>query len=140
MAPPPPPSLSASDVRSTDFQTSRDISASHAITQLIDTENDFTFPTFNLAGTVDHPSAGAASGASGVSSAGGVPAGAGAGVSAGASADALAGPSSSEVLERQPQTAKGYEWNERYMSLNLRGNDGYASLSMEPDGKGYLGE
>lgn len=77
---------------------------------------------------MERPSAGAVSGVSGVR----------AGASDGATA--IQGPTSSEALERLRQTAKGYEWNERYMSVDLRENDGYASLSIEPDGKGYLGE
>ncbi|WWC70453.1 uncharacterized protein I206_104404 [Kwoniella pini CBS 10737] len=48
-------------------------------------------------------------------------------------------PPTSEVLERQPSTARGYEWNERYSHLTIKGNDGYASLSIKPDGQGYLG-
>ncbi|WWC89566.1 uncharacterized protein L201_004490 [Kwoniella dendrophila CBS 6074] len=48
-------------------------------------------------------------------------------------------PSTSEVLERQPSSARGYEWNERHSHLTDRGNDGYASLSIKPDGQGYLG-
>lgn len=44
----------------------------------------------------------------------------------------------SEALERQPRNANGYEWNERVQS-SMRGNDGTASLSLEPDGEGYLG-
>nr|XP_019043141.1 hypothetical protein I302_08852 [Kwoniella bestiolae CBS 10118]OCF22071.1 hypothetical protein I302_08852 [Kwoniella bestiolae CBS 10118] len=46
-------------------------------------------------------------------------------------------PPTSEVLERQPSTARGYEWNERHP--RGKGNDGYASLSIKPDGQGYLG-
>lgn len=46
----------------------------------------------------------------------------------------------SEVLESQPSTASGYEWNERHVNLTSKGNDGYASLSIRPDGQGYLGE
>jgi hypothetical protein len=127
MAPASPPPLPSSDVRSGDFQPSHKITGSNPITQL--TDDDFTSPTtFDETGTMEHPSAGAGSGVSGVR----------AGASAGASA--VQGPTSSEALERLLQTAKGYEWNERYMSVDLRENDGYASLSIEPDGKGYLGE
>lgn len=48
-------------------------------------------------------------------------------------------PPASEVLERQPSSVSGYEWNERWATKGLGGNDGYASLSIEPDGQGYLG-
>lgn len=46
--------------------------------------------------------------------------------------------SSSEALERQPRNASGYEWNERANSSKPN-QDGTASLSLEPDGQGYLG-
>ncbi|WVQ68685.1 uncharacterized protein L199_006894 [Kwoniella botswanensis] len=46
-------------------------------------------------------------------------------------------PPTSEVLERQPTTARGYEWNERHP--RRKGIAGYASLSIKPDGQGYLG-
>ncbi|KAL1405741.1 hypothetical protein Q8F55_007411 [Vanrija albida] len=42
-----------------------------------------------------------------------------------------------DVLERNPVSAEGYEWNERYQpSLQM---DGTASLSTDPEGEGYLG-
>lgn len=41
--------------------------------------------------------------------------------------------------EKQPKTAAGYEWNERAKSARKAG-DGTASLSIEPDGEGYLGK
>lgn len=47
--------------------------------------------------------------------------------------------STSEFLEKQPKHAAGYEWNERQTRTAI-GNDGTASLSMEPDGEGYLGK
>lgn len=47
--------------------------------------------------------------------------------------------SSSEALEKQPRNASGYEWNERSNS-SKPSQDGTASLSLEPDGQGYLGE
>ncbi|GAA5987742.1 hypothetical protein JCM10908_007194 [Rhodotorula pacifica] len=46
--------------------------------------------------------------------------------------------SSSEALEKQPRNAFGYEWNERANS-SKPSQDGTASLSLEPDGQGYLG-
>lgn len=46
--------------------------------------------------------------------------------------------SSSEALEKQPRNASGYEWNERANS-SKPSQDGTASLSLEPDGQGYLG-
>lgn len=48
-------------------------------------------------------------------------------------------PLASDALERQPQLASGYEWNERF-NTSGRANDGTASLSLEPDGQGYLGK
>lgn len=45
--------------------------------------------------------------------------------------------STADQLERQPRDASGYEWNERRIA---QANDGTASLSVEPDGEGYLGE
>jgi len=41
--------------------------------------------------------------------------------------------------ESQPKTSRGYEWNERQRVSPARA-DGTASLSIEPDGQGYLGE
>lgn len=43
-----------------------------------------------------------------------------------------------EALERQPRSATGYEWNERNTASGTA-SDGTASLSVEPDGEGYLG-
>jgi hypothetical protein len=37
--------------------------------------------------------------------------------------------------EKQPKNAGGYEWNEREGAAG----DGTGSLSIEPDGNGYLG-
>lgn len=45
--------------------------------------------------------------------------------------------STAEAYERQPRNASGYEWNERQGRIGE--NDGTASLSVEPDGEGYLG-
>ncbi|KAI5478756.1 nuclear protein [Pseudohyphozyma bogoriensis] len=45
---------------------------------------------------------------------------------------------STEALEKQPQNASGYEWNERYQT-GSQAKDGTASLSLDPDGEGYLG-
>ena len=47
--------------------------------------------------------------------------------------------SRSVLPESQPKTARGYEWNER-QRVSQAGADGTASLSIEPDGEGYLGE
>lgn len=47
--------------------------------------------------------------------------------------------SKTEALERQPRSATGYEWNERNTASGTA-SDGTASLSVEPDGEGYLGE
>lgn len=47
--------------------------------------------------------------------------------------------SSSEALEKQPRNASGYEWTERN-TISRQSQDGTASLSLEPDGQGYLGE
>lgn len=47
--------------------------------------------------------------------------------------------SKTEALERQPRSATGYEWNERNTASGTA-SDGTASLSVEPDGEGYLGQ
>lgn len=44
-----------------------------------------------------------------------------------------------DAYERQPRNASGYEWDERRRGATCE-NDGTASLSIEPDGEGYLGE
>jgi hypothetical protein len=41
--------------------------------------------------------------------------------------------------ESQPKTSRGYEWNE-WQRISTARADGTASLSIEPDGQGYLGE
>jgi transcriptional regulatory protein GAL4 len=43
-----------------------------------------------------------------------------------------------EALEVQPRSALGYEWDERHQK-SWKDHDGTASLSVEPDGEGYLG-
>lgn len=46
--------------------------------------------------------------------------------------------SATDLLEKQPRSAIGYEWNERN-GARSQGNDGTGTLSVEPDGEGYLG-
>jgi len=41
--------------------------------------------------------------------------------------------------ESQPKTSRGYEWNE-WQRVSTARADGTASLSIEPDGQGYLGK
>jgi len=46
---------------------------------------------------------------------------------------------SSDALEAQPSTSVGYEWDE-WSPHSRKDHDGYASLSIDAEGKGYLGE
>ncbi|KAL1406806.1 hypothetical protein Q8F55_006213 [Vanrija albida] len=46
--------------------------------------------------------------------------------------------STADAYERQPRNALGYEWDERKRGTTHE-NDGTASLSVDPDGEGYLG-
>ena len=46
---------------------------------------------------------------------------------------------SSDALQAQPTTSVGYEWDE-WSPHSRDHHDGYASLSIDADGKGYLGE
>lgn len=46
---------------------------------------------------------------------------------------------SSDALEAQPSTSVGYEWDE-WSPHSRQDRDGYASLSIDAEGKGYLGE